>query len=491
MTPRFAPLLVPLLMLACGPDTGFNRLLPDVALAPSALDFGPVRLGDDPALVLQVLNAGQGPLGVSGFTFTDPQASGIEAWTISPPALDVDAGSSAEVLVTFEPTALQAYQAELLIATDDPESPLLTVPLSGSGIEGGPDLVVDVDALDFGTVKVGGTSTRVFTIENAGDEDLVISASSQQSGAGAFSLQSDPRGEVLAPGDSFPVLVAYAPTGTDGDLGGFTLVSNDPEPAQVAVSFVGNGGGVTEYPVALIAATTESEPGDTVILDGTGSYDPGGNVPLTYAWTLLEQPPASVSAISHPTLSAPSLHLDTAGSYTVALQVTNTLGVPSAAAVHTIQGVPEQDVYVSLSWDTDDADLDLHLLQGDGVALFQTPTDCCWCNPSPDWGVAGDSGDDPLLEQEALADGGPESLLLADPADGAYYVRVHYFQDDGAGPTEATVRIYVHGELVEQYRRELTHNQAWDVAWLRWPEGYLIEENADPYASEHRSCQGG
>lgn len=483
--------LLPLLLSACGPDTGITRLLPDIAVAPSELDFGVVRLGDDPALVLQVVNAGQGPLGVTGITFADPQATGIEAWSVAPATLDVEAGGSAEVLVTFEPTDLADYQAALLLATTDPESPLVTVPLRGSGIEGGPDLAVDVDALDFGTVKVGGTSSRVFTVENQGDEDLVISGQSLQAGSGAFTLQSDPRGEVLAPGDSFPVLVAYAPTGTDGDSGSFTLASNDAEGDRVTVSFLGNGGGVAEYPVAVIAATTESEPGDTIILDGTGSYDPGGNEPLSWAWTLLEAPEASAAALSHPTLSAPTLHLDTAGSYTVSLQVTNTLGVPSAAAVHTVEAVPDQDVYVSLSWDTADADLDLHLLQGEEALLFQTPSDCCWCNPAPDWGVEGDPDDDPLLALEADGGGGPEAVVLADPADGAYFVRAHYFQDDGAGPTEATVRIYVHGVLVDQYRRELTHNQVWDVAWVRWPEGYVIEEDADPYASDERSCQAG
>lgn len=484
MRPGLLPLLLPVLS-ACGPDTNLSRLFPDLATAPSALDFGQVRVGQEGALVVQVANAGRGPLAVSGITFTED----VGAYSVSPATLDVEAGSSAEVVVTFEPTALAAYDTALLLASNDPEHALVSLPLHGEGIDGGPELVLDTDALDFGVVKKGSTSNRVFTITNAGDEDLVVSTTSQQAGSGAFLLQSDPRGELIQPGGSFPVLVAYVPTTTDGDQGSFTLVSNDPDSPEQAVSFIGNGGGVTEYPVAVIAATTEAEPGDTIILDGTGSYDPGDNTPLVYTWSMLEQPEASTSALSATTLSAPSLHLDTAGSFTVALQVQNSLGVASATTVHTVAAVPEQDIYVVLSWDTDRADLDLHLLQADGTAVFDATSDCCWCNEQPDWGEAGETDDNPQLAQDADGDGGPESIILPDPVDGEYFARVHYYQDDGSGTTEATVRIYLEGELIDQYRRDLVHNQVWDVAYVRWPEGFVIEENADPYASELRDCQ--
>lgn len=473
------------MLTACGPDTGVSRLLPDIATAPETLDFGAVRVGDEGALVVQVVNAGRGPLGVTGVGFSDD----VGAYTVSPTALDIEAESSAEVIVTFEPTDFVAYDTALVLASTDPETPLVTIPVSGSGIDGGPDLDLDTDALDFGTVEVGASSSRVFTISNVGDEALEISTTSQQQGSGAFALLSDPRGEIIPAGATFPVLVSYTPVSADGDQGSFALMSNDPDEPQVDVSFIGNGGGTTEYPVAIIAATTEAEPGDTIILDGTGSWDPGDNTPLTYSWSLLEAPEASAAVLSSLALSAPSLTLDTAGSYTVALQVENTVGVPSATAVHTVAAVPEQDIYVVLSWDRDDADLDLHLIDSDSSLVFDGRADCCWCNKTPDWGTAGDSDDDPVLSMDADGDGGPESILLADPADGEYFVRVHYYQDDGDGRTEATVRIYLEGELVDQYRRELTHNQLWDVAYVRWPQGYVIEENADPYSSELRSCR--
>lgn len=471
-----------LLLLSCGGDQGFQRLYADIAWAPDALDFGQVRKDQAASLVLQVGNAGEGELSVNGVTLGEERADlGLSTTT-----LDLGRGESGEIELTWTPTALGTLATTLNLLSNDPEHPVLSLPLTGEAIAGGPDLRLDTKALDFGAVEVGASASRAFTIRNAGDEELTIEASSPQSGSGAFALLSDPRGRSLAPGATYSVLVQYSPTQDQGDQGALELRSDDPDRASVEVSFVGNGGGGGSYPVAIIAGPTSALPEETVLLDGSGSHDPDGNTPLSYRWTLVAQPEASGSALTDTEAETTSLWLDAAGDYTIALQVENSLGVPSATALHRIAAVPEDDVYVLLSWNRDAADMDLHLLRADGTALFQSPDDCCWCNPNPDW-----SGASPRLALDAASGGGPETVVLPTAGDGDYFVRVHYFQDDGAGTTQATVRVFVRGEVVDQYRRELRHNQVWDVAWVRWPTGYVIEENADPYASPRRSCTGG
>lgn len=474
--------LLGLLLLSCGGDQSFQRLSPDIAWAPGALEFGQVRLGSDSTLALQIVNAGDGSLNVNGIGI-QPE---VGSFTISPAVLDLASGETGEVLFTFTPTDLAAFQGEVLIGSNDPETPLLSIPVTAEGIEGGPDIALDTTALDFGSVSVGGSSSRVFTIENAGDEELAISSTSTQQGSGAFALMSDPRGQSIPPGATYPVLVTYSPTSTEGDNGTLTLVSNDPDSPSVSVAFIGNGGGTASYPIATIVAADTALPGETATLDGSGSYDPGGNTPLTYTWTLLEQPEASATSLASDGSETNELWLDTAGSYTVGLQVENSLGVRSATAQHTIAAVPEDDIYVLLSWAGAESDFDLHLVRTDGTALFEAPDDCCWCNPNPSWG--GDAESNPSLMLDADRDGGPENIVLPSATDGEYFVRVHYYQDDGDGETEATVRIFVEGEVVDQYRRTLTHNQIWDVAYVRWPQGFVVEENADPYASPARYC---
>lgn len=486
--PRLPALAVAGLFLgACGPDTNVSRLVPDMAIAPESLDFGRVVVGEAGVLELQIVNAGAGPLSIGSISLADGGPEGV--YTVTPAQLELEASSSETVLVTFEPDDFVTYGGELLVGSNDPERPLVSVPVQGEGGDGGPDITLDTTALDFGDVDAGDTETAVFTIGNEGDSPLVIDSASPQGGSGAFSAVTDPRGETIPVGGSFTVLMEYAPETTDGDEGTFTLVSNDPDEPEVSVALAGNGGGEATYPVAIIAGPTVGAPGETVIMDGTGSYDPADLTPLTYSWALLEQPEASLASLSNTALSAPFLTMDTAGTYTVALQVTNTDGVASATAVHSVEAIPADDVYVLLSWDGDDADLDLHLVRDDPAGTWNLSADCCWCNPNPDWGTGGVSSDDPLLALDADSGGGPESIHISDPDDGEYFVRVHYFQDDGAGQVEATVRIFVAGEQVEVWRRDMTHNQLWEVGYVRWPQGFVVDEDVTPYASDYRGCE--
>lgn len=484
---RTTPLLLLALALAgCGSDANITRLYPEIATAPAALDFGRVIVGEEAVLTLQVVNSGEGPLSVSSIELVDDSYEGV--YTVTPPSLELAADDSAGVVVTFEPADFLSYESSLALTSNDPEAQLVAVPLVGMGVDGGPDIELSATALDFDEIELGSTSTQVFTVSNVGDAPLLIDHDSPQDGSGAFSLLSDPRGEAIDVGNSFTVLVQYAPVAEGGDAGSLTLNSNDPDDPQATISFTGNGGDSDDYPVALIDAFGTGNPGETLILDGTGSYDPNGLEPLSYAWSMLEQPPSSASAISNTALSAPYLTLDTSGTYVVALQVTNTGGVASAPAIHTISAEPDDALYVELTWDSEDADFDLHLLSNDAELLFDSPTDCCWCNENPDWGVADDPDDDPQLSADAEGGGGPESILIRQPAEGEYFIRAHYFQDNGAGLSEATVKIYVAGEEVAEFDQELSHNQVWEVGYVRWPQGYVIEEGGQPFASDDRAC---
>jgi len=82
-------------------------------------------------------------------------------------------------------------------------------------------------------------------------------------------------------------------------------------------------------PLANAGIPQTAHPGDTVSLDGSGSSDPDGNTPLTFAWTVTAQPLGSIATLSDSTVSNPTFTFDTLGNYTVALVVTDDLGLPS------------------------------------------------------------------------------------------------------------------------------------------------------------------
>ena len=66
---------------------------------------------------------------------------------------------------------------------------------------------------------------------------------------------------------------------------------------------------------------------------------------------------------------------------------------------------------------------------------------------------------------------GPENLNLSQPEFGAIYrVGAHYWDDWTFGASKATVRIYIYGQLREQWANvNLIMNDLWDVATIGWP----------------------
>jgi hypothetical protein len=132
--------------------------------------------------------------------------------------------------------------------------------------------------------------------------------------------------------------------------------------------------------------------------------------------------------------------------------------------------------------------MDLHLLNQID-SLFSFEHDCCWCNPTPEWNTS-ESTSNPILSVDSSVHTTPEiiDVWIADELD--YHLMVHYFSDLGVGQTTATIRIYLSGVLVGQYSQDMTHNQLWDVGFVRWSTGYFIDSNIDPISYEGpRSCQ--
>ncbi len=84
--------------------------------------------------------------------------------------------------------------------------------------------------------------------------------------------------------------------------------------------------------VSIVAAPNPAVVGQTVTLSASPS---GGNGSYTYAWTL-SPPPGSMSALSDPADPSPTFKADLAGSYTVALTVTDGNGVASPAVFLTV-----------------------------------------------------------------------------------------------------------------------------------------------------------
>jgi hypothetical protein len=129
--------------------TSFDDGAPDIVVTPEACDYGAVAVGGAAVCDVSIENRGQRDLVFDGVKLdgaelvvppeTDPEVE-VFGFAGRPPARDdalaaaVDGSSVASVSVRFLPTALGDYAGALLIGSNDPDTPLLRVPLSAVGV---------------------------------------------------------------------------------------------------------------------------------------------------------------------------------------------------------------------------------------------------------------------------------------------------------------------------------------------------------------------
>jgi uncharacterized protein YfaP (DUF2135 family) len=88
--------------------------------------------------------------------------------------------------------------------------------------------------------------------------------------------------------------------------------------------------------------------------------------------------------------------------------------------------VPKKDIKIILSWDTDGTDVDLHVVNPEGVDCYYGEKE------SPQGGV---------LDVDITDGYGPEVFTQANATTGEYKVKVHYYNDNGNPQSFAKVQV--------------------------------------------------
>ena len=354
--------------------------------------------------------------------------------------------------------------------------------------------------LDLGGTLLGSEKTAPITLSACGDAPVTLTALIlAEDSAPSITLSGGPPLPLaLQPGESVEIAVTHAPTEVFVDETGAAApevavvgVSSDADPLALTIS----GFGVTlDSPLAQIEALEDDVvvPQTTLHLSAAQT----GGVPLAaYQWSVV-QPVGSTSVFLPSSTSAnPVFEANVAGLYEFTLRTWDGNGRESPVpANYLVTVTPTDAIHVELLWDTptdDDqsdegpeagADLDLHFALGDVLEQgqdpwFDLPFDCFWFNATPNWGELDPSvDDDPTLDRDDTDGAGPENLNLGMPQDGAdYRVAAHHWNDHGFGPSFATVRVYITGELAwELSGVQLDHHDLWDVGTLSWPSGTFV-----------------
>ncbi|MBW2262827.1 MAG: hypothetical protein JRG91_12700 [Deltaproteobacteria bacterium] len=243
-------------------------------------------------------------------------------------------------------------------------------------------------------------------------------------------------------------------------------------------------------PTAICPPTIETTPLTEVELVGGGEDD--GAV-VGWRWELVTAPSGSSALPPAPATAQVSYFMpDVAGEYTISLSVTDDDGNVGLCTFF-VRATPGEGLRIELYWNppesmSDPTDVDLHLLHPTSSAWFDERGDCYYANCNAgsgtvlEWDVTPYPPDNPRLDIDDVDGYGPENINVDEPVPGhTYTVGVHYFADDGYGPSQVHVKIYcgtisidpvaTYGPTRLVVSSDWDNNDFWKVAEVTW-NGY-------------------
>ncbi|UII26306.1 choice-of-anchor D domain-containing protein [Fulvivirga maritima] len=206
---------------------------------------------------------------------------GVNWITFDPVTGTIAPGESEDVEITFDASTVGngEYGVSIIAENNDPANANASIPASVTVFGQVPDLVTDVQFLEFGSVFVGNTEELPISIVNNGLGDLELTDISVE----GFAFDVEPSSLSLAPGEEGTLLVTFSPAYAGNINGTLNITSNDPSLSSLEIPLVGVGTsppiiGVT--PEEVVTATLDAGDSTTQTIEIT-NY---GNYPLTFSF---------------------------------------------------------------------------------------------------------------------------------------------------------------------------------------------------------------
>ena len=198
-------------------------ICPEPVLWADEIQFGEIVAGDSTSRILYVKIPCKEHVELNSYI------TGSASFTVAPSSQRVAASDSCRIEVLFLPDSSGVFSGTLNISGDCCEDNCIEIKLSGHGIAiPSPILEVSKSSIVFGSVPVGSPATAELVLTNSGSDVLRIYkvATSNEE----FSVANVP--DSIAVGDTFSILITFAPS-TDGEkTGNLVISSNDPASAE-------------------------------------------------------------------------------------------------------------------------------------------------------------------------------------------------------------------------------------------------------------------
>ncbi len=208
----------------------------DLSVSPPTLDFGEIANNTTVTMPVTLENPGTDPITIDAIGSAGPFSPvGFAPFTLDPFA-------SQTVTIRFNPSGVTDTFNEQLPITRTPAVGDDAIHCVGEATTPVPEISVSSTSLSFGTVNVGNTGTRTFSIDNTGDLPLDVTAVTGPS-LPQFTVAPPLTAPLtLAPADPpLSFTVSFAPTADAPFSDSIVLTSNDPANGTETISLSGDG----------------------------------------------------------------------------------------------------------------------------------------------------------------------------------------------------------------------------------------------------------
>ena len=240
---------------------------PQISVAPGAVSFGTVTVGQTSSQTVTLTNVGGANLNVTQFA---GPGTGFSLSGLAMP-LTLAPGKSTAFTVSFTPTSGTSSAGSLMLVSNAPTSPT-AIPLSGTGSAQVLQLTPSTTSLSFGNQTLNASATQSVTLTNTGNAAVSIS---QVNVAGSgFTLNGSAPLVTLSAGQAASFSVTFTPTTAGSATGSASVVSTAANsPLSISLSGVGVQPQISVVPgsVSFGTVTVGQTNSQTITLSNPGS----------------------------------------------------------------------------------------------------------------------------------------------------------------------------------------------------------------------------